>query len=100
MNEENKLYKIIVEGVVQGVGFRAMTRHFAKKNSLIGDIKNNMDGNVEIIIYGNDVGLKLIERFCESSPGISEVSSVKSYEIRDSMLKQKYKNKLNFEILR
>ncbi len=44
------MFKIIVSGVVQGVGFRPFVYRLAKSMNLKGYVKNCGDGNVEIVI--------------------------------------------------
>ncbi|MFP4117976.1 MAG: acylphosphatase [Candidatus Woesearchaeota archaeon] len=96
--EDEKLYRIIVMGHVQGVGFRAMTRHFARKSSIRGSVRNRPDGNVEIMVCGPEDDMRLMERFCRSSPGLSRVEDVAHELVEDPALKQKYKKMSEFEI--
>jgi acylphosphatase len=42
----------IVRGRVQGVGFRATSRHHAKRLDLTGTVRNRSDGTVEIYVQG------------------------------------------------
>lgn len=46
--------RIVVTGVVQGVGFRYFTRHLARSLGLGGYVKNRMDGAVEIEAEGEE----------------------------------------------
>jgi acylphosphatase len=68
-----KLYEmyVIVKGLVQGVGFRAMTRSQALKLGLKGSVRNLNDGTVEIYAQGPKPRLeKLIENLKkETNPG-------------------------------
>jgi acylphosphatase len=52
--EEKKLLELhaIVSGTVQGVGFRATTRHIAVSLGLTGSVRNLPDGTVEIHAQG------------------------------------------------
>lgn len=53
----------IVRGNVQGVGFRALTRYYAKDLKLKGTVKNLNDGTVEIYAQGSRRRLEeLIEK--------------------------------------
>ncbi len=54
------MYKIFVQGVVQGVGFRPYIYRKAKENNLRGSVKNTGNG-VEIIINDNDFIKKLTD---------------------------------------
>ncbi|MCP4566625.1 MAG: acylphosphatase [FCB group bacterium] len=48
----NEAVRIIVSGLVQGVGFRYFTFREAKKLGLTGSVKNLPTGQVEIIACG------------------------------------------------
>ena len=47
-----KRYHIIVEGRVQGVGFRYFCVTLAKERELTGSVKNLLNGMVEIYVQG------------------------------------------------
>ena len=49
--------KIIVSGLVQGVGFRWSTQLVAKDMHITGTVKNMANGNVEIIAQGDPLQL-------------------------------------------
>ena len=55
-----KMYKIFVQGVVQGVGFRPYIYRKAKEHCLVGSVKNIGNG-VEIIINDKDFLDKLVD---------------------------------------
>ncbi len=55
-----KRVKAIVDGIVQGVGYRYNVKHIAIKNKVKGYVKNLDDGRVEIVAEGEDQAL---ERF-------------------------------------
>ena len=54
-----KQYHIIISGNVQGVGFRAFIKRRALENNIKGFIKNNPEGEVEILAQGIDKKLKI-----------------------------------------
>ena len=49
--------KIVVSGLVQGVGFRWSTQLVAKDMKITGTVKNQADGSVEIIAQGDSLQL-------------------------------------------
>ena len=49
-----KRYHVIVEGRVQGVGFRSFCMMTASKYKLTGSVKNLYNGMVEIFVQGED----------------------------------------------
>ena len=48
----NEAYKIMVSGLVQGIGFRPFVAELAESLNLVGQVKN-LGGIVEIIVSGN-----------------------------------------------
>lgn len=49
-----KRYHIIVEGRVQGVGFRTFATLEAQKRKLTGSVRNLSNGMVEIFVQGEE----------------------------------------------
>ena len=49
-----KRYHVIVEGQVQGVGFRGFVTLQAQKRKLTGSVKNMSNGMVEIFVQGEE----------------------------------------------
>ena len=52
--------KFLINGLVQGVGFRPFVYRLANKNSLVGFIKNDVNG-VEIELEGDEKNINLFE---------------------------------------
>jgi acylphosphatase len=74
---ENKLlYRIRVNGHVQGVGFRWNAAHEAWKREITGYVKNMPDGSVYIEAEGYPDRLNSYADWCRKGPGIGYVSSV------------------------
>jgi acylphosphatase len=72
--------RILIEGRVQGVGFRANTRRIAKQLGLKGWTRNLRDGKVEIIAEGEPVLVERLIQWCQSGPSSAYVSKVKSVQ--------------------
>ncbi len=53
-----KKYRFIISGLVQGVGFRWYCQRIAKKLGLVGWVKNLSDGNVEVLVEGEESIIK------------------------------------------
>ena len=60
--------KLIVSGIVQGVGFRWSTQALANKMNIPGTVKNNPDGTVTIYLQGESSD---IDHFIEKLPSAS-----------------------------
>lgn len=54
-----KRYHVIVEGQVQGVGFRTFCMLEAQKLTLTGNVKNLSNGMVEIFVQGEEEKIDL-----------------------------------------
>jgi acylphosphatase len=64
-----KHYHIIVQGKVQGVGFRYFTALQAGEFDLVGFVRNSEDGSVEIEVEGAEDRIKhFIEKVKGGSP--------------------------------
>ena len=67
----------LIEGRVQGVGFRAFTKREADKLSLIGWVRNLRDGRVEGIALGKTESLEEFKKILQKGPHLSRVDSFK-----------------------
>ena len=68
--------KVMIRGVVQGVGYRAWVEHQALAHNLEGWVRNRRDGSVEALFAGPaDVVADLIAR-CRRGPSSARVDAV------------------------
>lgn len=68
--------RIIVSGIVQGVGFRWFALDLANSCGLVGWVRNRMGGDVEIAVEGHR---EVIDEFIDSlerGPNFGRVESV------------------------
>ena len=84
---------LLIFGKVQGVGFRYWLYEKAVKKNIYGWVKNNISGNVEALIIGNEKEIKDIVKLCEKGPLSSKVDHVKVNEYKENYLKK------NFDII-
>ena|ERR1700722_18120583 len=68
--------RILVDGHVQGVGFRMSCARRARAAGLSGWVRNLQDGRVEIVLQGPDKSVSEVERWCAHGPGLAVVTSV------------------------
>lgn len=70
---------LLVEGRVQGVGFRWFTRERARRRGLRGWVRNRPDGSVEVHVSGNaDVLAGFVAELSQGPKG-SEVTAVRDF---------------------
>lgn len=68
--------RILVEGRVQGVAYRAFTVQAARRHSLRGWVRNLPDGRVEIEAEGSRDNLEALIRDLEHGPPLAQVNNV------------------------
>ena len=69
---------VIVEGRVQGVGFRAFLEREAKARGLRGWVRNRSDGSVEAVFSGEEEDVQSMVVACHRGPRMSLVKDVKT----------------------
>ncbi len=68
--------KAIVRGDVQGVGFRFSTRKQADSHGIRGWAKNLDDGNVEVVMSGEEDDVDNLIEWLHWGPSMASVESV------------------------
>ena len=68
---------LVIQGRVQGVGFRANTRRMANKLNLRGWVRNLRNGDVELVVEGPEVEVQKLIVWCHRGPTSAYVSKVK-----------------------
>lgn len=71
--------KLIISGLVQGVGFRYFAKREAQKSNLMGYIKNLPDGKIESVVEGS---LEAIGEFTEALRRGPSHSNVEELDIK------------------
>jgi acylphosphatase len=72
---------LIVQGRVQGVGFRESMRSEAKRCGVTGWVRNRHDGTVEAVVHGSPGDVARILEWARRGPPAARVTSV---DISDS----------------
>jgi len=90
MTKEAVCVKIVVRGIVQGIGFRWFVRDIAEEEGILGYVKNNIDGSVEIVAKAKNSNdfKKFLERIKTEHP----YAVINDIEITPIELEQDYKN--------
>jgi len=73
----------LVEGDVQGVGFRHFTWRMANRLGLTGWVRNLPDGKVEALADGEPARLSQFEAELRRGPGMASVTNLLGTEIPD-----------------
>ena len=68
---------VIVEGRVQGVGFRAFVEREARSRSLSGWVRNRSDGSVEAVFAGEEEDVASMIVACHRGPRLSLVRGLR-----------------------
>jgi acylphosphatase len=74
----NAALHVIVEGRVQGVGFRAFVEREARARGLRGWVRNRSDGSVEAVFSGEEEDVQSMIVACHRGPRMSLVRDVKT----------------------
>jgi acylphosphatase len=70
------IFRVVIRGRVQGVGFRAWTEAMAAEQGVEGWVRNCRDGSVEALFSGaEEVVLAMIE-LCRSGPPGARVEAI------------------------
>ena len=73
-------YRIIVQGRVQGVGYRWFTLQAAQQLGIKGFVKNLINGDVEIFAQGDDASVQEMIKKLRQGPSFSNVINLNIYE--------------------
>ncbi len=75
-----KALKLIVQGTVQGIFFRQFVKEHADNLKLTGFVRNLEDGNVEIIVEGEQEQIERLVGFIREGPKHAQIRNVKIEE--------------------
>ena len=82
--------RIIVSGRVQGVGFREfLRREVAALGGLVGYAKNLRNGNLEIVVSGDEEKIRKLAEKCKKGPLLA---AIKDVSVEDVELGEKYES--------
>jgi acylphosphatase len=77
--------RLIIEGRVQGVGYRAWAERQASRLRLDGWVRNRSDGSVELVAHGAEEALAALEQLCRRGPPAASVTHVTRSENDDAI---------------
>lgn len=77
--------RILVKGIVQGVGYRAFIYKNAKRlPSIKGYVKNLFDGSVEIVVSGSSSDIHQLIELAKKGPSGALVKEINTEQIEIS----------------
>ena len=68
--------RVVVHGVVQGVGFRYALARAARGRGVNGWVRNRADGTVEAVLEGTPEAVEALVHWCREGPRGAEVERV------------------------
>jgi acylphosphatase len=68
--------RVVVTGIVQGVGYRAGVARQAVSAGITGFARNRADGSVVVELEGPRDAVAAVERWCRDGPRFAQVSSI------------------------
>lgn len=74
----------LVQGRVQGVGFRWFVHREASELALKGWVRNTEDGEVEVVVAGDDQSLAELRASLKKGPRGSRVDRIIEHSLTDS----------------
>ncbi|MCB0561187.1 MAG: acylphosphatase [Lewinellaceae bacterium] len=75
-----KHYKLRIQGLVQGVWYRASARRKAEELGLSGFVRNESDGSVYAEAEGEEAALQAFVQWCREGPEQARVEEVEVEE--------------------
>jgi acylphosphatase len=68
----------VVEGRVQGVGFRAWIEREARARGLAGFVRNRKDGSLEAVFCGAEEDVRAMVERCHTGPRLAAVTALRT----------------------
>jgi acylphosphatase len=78
------LRRVLVDGYVQGVGYREFTRRAALRLNVSGWVRNRPDGAVEALIRGPPAAVEALIGEMRKGPRFADVNSVNVTELDET----------------
>jgi acylphosphatase len=80
---QRKAVRLVIEGKVQGVGYRWWAVGEAMRLDLDGWVRNRSDGTVEALVIGPEDSIARFERACWRGPAGAKATAVRRFEAED-----------------
>lgn len=87
-----QLKKILINGQVQGVGFRYFTYREARQSGITGYVKNLSSGEIEIVAYGEPANLEMFISAIKKGTPFSMIESFIMVDLDLFEFPERYEN--------
>ena len=77
--------RVVVQGLVQGVGYREALRQRADELGVTGWVRNRADGSVEALLQGAEVDVHALVRWAQRGPPSARVKAVETGAVDPDM---------------
>ncbi|HZF77538.1 MAG TPA: acylphosphatase [Acetobacteraceae bacterium] len=71
-----RAHHLVIEGRVQGVGFRDWMEREASRRGLAGWVRNRRDGSVEALVFGPEPAVMELLTACRRGPMLARVDRI------------------------
>ena len=89
MDDADRIARLRIDGLVQGVGFRAFVEDEAGRRGLRGWVRNRRDRSVEAVIAGPPDAIGEMILACRRGPPGSQVEAVEVLEADEAALAER-----------
>jgi acylphosphatase len=86
---DNAIRRVLIQGVVQGVGYRAWVEREANARDLEGWVRNRRDGSVEALFAGPAAVVTEMIAACRQGPRMAKVATVNDHPDHRDALKMR-----------
>ena len=80
------ILQVVIQGRVQGVGYRAWVEYQARAAHLEGWVRNRRDGSVEAVFAGHAKAVAEMVALCRHGPPSAKVEAVLNEPTNDDLL--------------
>jgi len=84
--QDRRVLRVFVDGVVQGVGYRAFSQREAERLSLSGWTRNRRDGSVELVVAGPAEAVEAYLSVLRRGPPAARVTQLRVVEAHAAAL--------------
>lgn len=72
--------RILISGLVQGIGFRYFVLDQARSLGITGWVRNTQDGEVEGVLQGAENKVRELVKLCRNDPGMANVEKIEEFK--------------------